>query len=130
MYIRVYIRFTGGRGTPRSPPCRVLLQSGLQRVEVLESGEKCVRACVPPPLLLARREAGRVRGFNFNYRAVDTAAIKSIAVFGCDIDHTGVGKITKLFPRLGCGIVPNSLPERLIQPLLARFGTSLYFFKI
>lgn len=30
---------------------------------------------------------------------MDTAAIKSIAVFGGDIDHTGVGKITKLFPR-------------------------------
>lgn len=47
VHSRVY-SFYGGRGTPRSPPCRVLLQSGLQRVEVLESGEKCVRACVCP----------------------------------------------------------------------------------
>lgn len=117
MYIRVY-SFYGGvrRALPPPPPCplllqSVLLQSGLQRVEVSESGESA-RMRVPPPLLLTRREAGRVGGFNFNYRAVDTAAIKSIAVFGCDIDHTGVGKITKLFPRLGCGIVPNSLLER------------------
>lgn len=47
----------------------------------------------------AGRNQSRPAGFNFNYSAVDTAAIKSIAVFGCDIDHTGVGKITKLFPR-------------------------------
>ena len=63
---------------------------------------------LPLPLLSSGRGWPRIEGFNFNYRAVDTAAIKSIAVFGCDIDHTGVGKITKLFPRFGCGIVSNS----------------------
>ena len=115
VYSRIFVLRGGTSRSPTpsssSPPCRVLLQSGLQRVEVSKSGESA-RMRVPPPLLLTRREAGRVGGFNFNYRAVDTAAIKSIAVFGCDIDHTGVGKITKLFPRLGCGIVPNSLLER------------------
>lgn len=93
----------------------------------------CVCVCVYPlpPLLLTRREAGCVGGFNFNYRAVDTATIKSIAVFGCDIDHTGVGKITKLFPRLGCGIVPNSLLDSLLGTSLSRIlNVTIYKFVI